>query len=114
MKQPSMVRKHDVAVAQRGWPENAVVVGKITTRRARFGYAISELRADADLLKSAKVSGIPRLLERLDERIQAVAECGDAILNEFGDTDPRHDKVLVGAALRADTDALVARRKAGR
>lgn len=90
-----MARPHPVAVKVSGWPPALVEVGSITTRRALFGFAIGELRDVHSMMADAKINDMPRLLELLAKKIQGTAECGNTILNDIGDTDPRHDAKLV-------------------
>lgn len=65
-------------------------VKEITTARAILGYDIERLKTASFNIKRATPKNMERALQVLDDQIQATAENIDRVLNEYGDTDPRH------------------------
>ena len=66
------------------------VIGKITLNRSTLCYEIKFLRDASSNIKRAKPDQMLHAIEILDQKITQIAETINKVLNEAGDTDPRH------------------------
>jgi hypothetical protein len=85
-----------------GWRKNPVmtplglstveVIGKITRDRLLCSYEADHVRIAMAEVRRSNISQIGPALDRLEEKIEVLAQRLNDILNKCGDIDPRHQR----------------------
>ena len=68
------------------------VVGQITTNRLLVNYELDFIKVALDHIEKSEPKYMLRNIEIAREKLQILSETFERILNDYGDTDPRHER----------------------